>query len=176
MASYWRMERWSAFYAVTAGASATLLGLLFVAVSINVEIILGAGRENTRRLAEQAFQSYFAVILVSLVALFPGIGVNEFGVAVLCMTTASAGWLLVRLFKTLTKFTHEDRVQSLRRYLSSLIGFGLLLISAARLSLHRGDSLNLLAISTIVLLSSATLVSWELLLRLSRGKLAEPSG
>jgi len=169
-----RMETWSAFYAVTGGASATLMGLLFVAVSINAGLILGAGRENTRRLAEQAFQSYFTVILVSLLALFPGIGINDFGVAILCVTAASAGWVLVRLFMTLAKPTRELRVYSLRRYFSSLIGFGLLLFSAARMSLHRGDSRNLLAASTIVLLSTATLVSWELLIRLSQGRVMEP--
>ncbi len=164
------MESWSAFYAVTGGVSATLMGLLFVAVSINAGVILGEGRENTRRLAEQAFQSYFAVILVSLVALFPGIDINEFGVAVLGLTLASGGWVLVRLFMTLTNPSREYRMHSLRRYMSSLIGFGMLLFSAARMSLHRGDSRNLLAISTIVLLSSATLVSWELLIRLSQEK------
>ena len=167
------METWSAFYAVTGGASATLLGLLFVAVSINAGIILGAGRESTRRLAEQAFQSYSSVILVSLLALFPGIGFKEFGIAILCVTSASAGWVVVRLFMTLSNSARGRRVYWLRRYSSSLIGFGLLLFSAARMSLHRGDSRNLLAISTIVLLSTSTLVAWELLVRLSQGKLAE---
>jgi hypothetical protein len=168
------MEAWSTFYTVTGGASATLMGLLFVAVSINAGIILGPGRENSRRLAEQAFQSYFAVIMVSLVALFAGIAMNELSIAILCLTIPSAVWVCVRLFMTVTKPSRENRLLSLRRYFSSLTGFGLLLFSTARMALHRGDSRLLLAISTVVLLASATMVSWELLIRLSQGKLEEP--
>jgi hypothetical protein len=49
------MQIWSGFYTVIAGAAATLLGLLFVAVSINATAILNEADGNSRRLAEQAF-------------------------------------------------------------------------------------------------------------------------
>lgn len=58
------MQDWSGFY-TAAGAAATLLGLLFVAISINVES-LAQGHENSRRLAEQGFHNYFAVLVVAL--------------------------------------------------------------------------------------------------------------
>jgi hypothetical protein len=67
------MQGWLEFYAVTAGAAATLLGLLFVAVSINATVILGEAREDSKRLVEQAFQNYLAVLLVSLLAIVPAL-------------------------------------------------------------------------------------------------------
>jgi hypothetical protein len=170
------MQAWNQFYAVIGGAAATLLGLLFVAVSINAAIILGTGREHTRRLAEQAFQSYSAIITVALISLFPGIELAQFGLAVFCVTAASGAWVVVRLFMMISKPGVEPRVYALRRYFSSLVGFGMLLVSAARMYLNRGESRNLLAISTIVLLASATLVSWGLLIGISRARLSAQQG
>jgi hypothetical protein len=60
------MQVWFGFYAVAGGAAATLMGLLFVAVSINAAAILNEARGHLQRLAEQAFQNCATVLLVSL--------------------------------------------------------------------------------------------------------------
>jgi hypothetical protein len=133
------MQNWFGFYAVTGGAAATLLGLLFVAVSLNAAQILGAGRESPRRLAEQAFQNYSTVIVVSLLALFPDLTPTHFGLAVIGVTTASGVWVLVRLYFTVTTSKGGARRYFLRRQLGSLIGFALLLFSSATMLLSRGD-------------------------------------
>lgn len=65
------MQAWNPFFAATGGASATLLGLLFLAVSINVLAALGSQELLTRRLAEQAFHTYLTVMLLSFLGLFP---------------------------------------------------------------------------------------------------------
>ena len=46
------MQAWTAFYTVIGGASAALLGLLFIAVSVNAVAAMGPGQEHSRRLAE----------------------------------------------------------------------------------------------------------------------------
>jgi hypothetical protein len=71
------MKEWLEFYSVIGGSAATLLGLLFVAVSMNAAAILGKAHENSKRLAEQAFQNYLAVMLVSLLAIFPTLDISE---------------------------------------------------------------------------------------------------
>ena len=53
-------------------------------------------------------------------------------------------------------------------HLTSLIGFGMLLFAALRMALNWGDDYNWLAASTLVLMFSATTVSWELLTRIAR--------
>jgi hypothetical protein len=65
------LQTWTVFYAGTAAAAATPLGLPFVPVPTHAMAIVGEGHEASKRLAEQAFQNYLAVILVSLLALFP---------------------------------------------------------------------------------------------------------
>ena len=165
------MQIWSGFYTVIAGAAATLLGLLFVAVSINATAILNEAHGNSRRLAEQAFQNYVAVLSVSLLALFPSLTTSEFGFVTLSVTAISGIWVLVRLYLAFSQpYERSARLQSLRRQGISLIGLSMLIFAAVRTALNRGDNRNLLAASTIILLIAATRGSWELLLTMAGAK------
>jgi len=169
------MQPWFGFYAMVGGAAATLMGLLFVAVSINAAAILNEAHGHARRLAEQAFQNYVAVLLVSLLALFPSLSQLEFGVVTLLVTAASGLWVLVRFYQTLTQpRAASSRMQLLRRQIVSLLGFAMLIFAAACMAANRGNDRNLLAASTIVLLLAATRASWALLLGIAGLKLAEP--
>jgi hypothetical protein len=129
------MQAWFGFYAVVGGAAATFMGLLFVAVSINAAAILHEAHGHPRRLAEQAFQNYVAVLLVSLLALFPSLSQLEFGLVTLLVTAASGLSVLVRLCLTLSR-PHDttSRMQLLRRQTLSLLGFGMLIFAAVRMA------------------------------------------
>jgi hypothetical protein len=165
------MQAWSEFYAVIGGAAAALLGLLFVVVSMNAAATLGAGRTSSKRLAEQAFQNYLAVLMVSLLALYPQISPATFGSVTLCVTGLWAAWVLVRLYQTLASpADHEPRLLALRRHFSTVVGFGILIFTATRMAMKLANDLNLFASGTIVLLFSATVVSWELLGRIARAE------
>jgi hypothetical protein len=165
------MQGWFGFYSTIGGIAATLLGLLFVAVSINASVILGEAHENSKRLAEQALQNYLAVMMVALLAIFPRIEISTFGFATLAVTALWAAWVLVRLYLALRRpYEPGLRFQSLRRQVSSLVGFGMLIFAALRMAFDMGDSRNLFATATIILLFSATAVSWELLLGIAKAK------
>jgi hypothetical protein len=171
------MQLWFQFYSVIGGAAAALLGLLFVAVSINANAVLNQVHGDSRRLAEQAFQNYITVLSVSLVALFPSLTLSEFSFLTLGLTVISGIWALVRLYWALVQRNHDgSRRLSLGRQVLSLIGFGMLIFAALHMALHRGSSLNLLAGSTIVLLVAATKASWELLIRVAGEKQTGPAG
>lgn len=162
------MQPWAQFYTTTGTAAAALLGLLFVVVSINVSATLGPTEAVVRRLAEQAFQNYLAVMLVSFLALFPGISTPTFGIVALVTTASWSTWVVIRFCQTLALHVkHRSWVYAVRRHASSLIGFGILLVSAFCMALDMGDTHNLFAASILVLLFSATTVSWELLRRIA---------
>lgn len=162
------MQNWSGFYGVLASSAATLLGLLFVTVSIDVASKPADARSSSRRIAEQAFQNYVAVLLVSLVALLPDIEPSTLGIVSVGLTAAGSVWVLVRVHQ-LWHAPHEgrSRLQLLRRQGSSLIGFMMLFFASSKLALGNRNLFNLFAASLIVLLASATMVSWELLVHLS---------
>lgn len=162
------MQAWTQFYAAIGTAAAALLGLLFVVVSINVSVALGPEEAVSRRLTEQAFQNYLAVMMVAFLALFPGISTTTFGMVTLITTAGWSAWVLIRFWQALAQgLERRAWIHSLRRHVSSLIGFGILLVSAFRMALSWGESYNWFAASTLVLLFSATAVSWELLRRIA---------
>ena len=161
------MDRWSPFYA----ASAALLGLLFVAVSINATAAIGPDEKASRRLAEQACQNYLAVMMVSLLALFTGIRTTVFGAVALVATASWSVWVFVRFGQAIAqRLERRDWVLALRRHLSSLVGFAMLLVAALRMALGWGEDYDWVAAAMLVLLFSATTVSWELLTRIASGK------
>ena len=165
------MQAWFNFYAVIGTADATLMGLLFVAVSMNAVIALSRGPEGSRRLTEQAFESYLAVLMVSLLALFPDMSLTMFGQVTLLVTASWAVWVVVRLYQAAARQSeHETRLTATRRHLSTLIGFGLLMYSAGRMALDGKDMRDTLAASNIVLLFSATEKAWGLLNRIANAR------
>jgi len=169
------MQAWSQLYSVTGGSSATLLGLLFVATSIHSSTTLSSMHHNSRHLAEQAFQNYVVVMLVSLLTLFPSLDMQELGYATLGLTALRGILALLRLYWAATKpYEAESRLKSLRRQLPSLIGFALLIYAAVRMALKSGDTRTTFAIAIVILLLSATTVSWELLLRIAAEKRPQP--
>ncbi len=165
------MQAWSQFYAAVAAASASLLGLLFVVVSINAPAALGPEEAVSRRLTEQAFQNYLTVLMVALLALFADISAVVFGWVTLAATAGWSVWVVVRFVQAVMEGSERRPwLVGIRRHLSSLIGFGMLLFATLRMALNWADDYNWLAASTLVLMFSATTVSWELLTRIARGK------
>ena len=164
------MQAWAGFFTTIATASATLLGLLFVAISVNAAESLGAGHDDTHRLAEQGFANYFAVLLVSLVALFPGIPSAALGMTTLGLTVGGSIWVLIRFWQSIRDATRsESGISSARRHAVSVVGFMMLVYAAIRIGfgqMTEADS-SIFASALIVLLAAATLASWRLLLRLS---------
>jgi hypothetical protein len=168
------MQAWFYFYAVIGAAAATLTGLLFVALSMNPVVALSRGPEGSRRLAEQAFQNYLAVLMVSLLALFPDMSLIIFGRTTLVVVASWTVWVLVRLYQAAAEpSVHETRLEAIRHHLSTLIGFGLLIYAAARMALDGGDTRDTLAGANMVLLFSATEKAWGLLNRIATAKRGE---
>ena len=158
------METWSGFYTVIGTAAAALMGLLFVVVSVNAPETLGPGRDNSRRLAEQAFQNYLVVLMASLIALMPGISRGTFGMVTLMVIAVWILWVFVRLYQVMTAPDGmAARISNVRRHLPSLIGFGLITYAAATMALTPDDERINFASGTIVLLFAATAVSWQFL-------------
>jgi hypothetical protein len=165
------MQAWFNFYGVIGATAATLMGLLFVALSMNAVAALGRGPQGSRRLAEQAFENYLAVLMVSLLALFPDMSLITFGRVTLVVTGTWTVWVVVRLYQAATVLSvHETRMVAIRRHVSTLIGFGLLIYSAGRMGLDGNDMRDTMAAADIALLFSATEKAWGLLNRIATAK------
>jgi hypothetical protein len=65
------LTHWQPFATALAGVSATLMGLLFVALSLNPHILTETDYGATRRLARLAFGAFAQLLLVALLLLVP---------------------------------------------------------------------------------------------------------
>jgi hypothetical protein len=162
------MQTWSQLYSVTGGSAATLLGLLFVAMSISAPAARGEMHRNTRDLADQAFQNYLVVMAVSLFAIFPSLTLRDLGLVTLGLTALRAVWVVIRLYWAVMRpYEGGSWHLSLRRQALSLAGFALLIYAASGMALERGDTRMTFAVANVILLLSATTVAWELLRRIA---------
>jgi hypothetical protein len=170
------VQPWQQFYEMLGGAGATLLGLLFVAVSLNAELILSDAHQHSRRLAEQAFQNYLAVLVVSLFVEMPGYGPKQFGFTLLILSGVWGAWALWRLRATIFHpFASGQRTAPRRRYIATLAGFGMLVFAAYRM-MYGGEYAIYVAMGTLMLLISATIASWELLVKVAEERYRGPGG
>lgn len=64
---------WTSFYMASAGASATLVGLLFIGVQFNIEHFMGDPSDRWNAVARSTFEIFAIVFLVSLFFLIPGL-------------------------------------------------------------------------------------------------------
>lgn len=163
------MQAWAPFYTVVAGAAATLMGLLFVAVSVTARDDFTRPFSTTRALAEQAFQNYLSVLMIACIALFPDENITAIGGVTLSVVATKIVWALWRMVQAVRHGTGDMPLfTTLRRHLVSLIGLGLLIYAAVPMSLGHRDMFHTLAAGVLVLLGSSATVSWQLLHHLLR--------
>lgn len=164
------MQGWQQFYEMIGGAGATLLGLLFVSMSLNAETILGPGHEHSRRLAEQAFQNYLAVLVVSLIVVFPNMPPDGIGYSLMWVSGIWGAWAIARAIPSFRAPRDKRWYNPTRRYFATLAGFAMLVWSAWKMIATRTYHGETIAIGAMLLLISATVVSWDLLIKVAEEK------
>lgn len=158
------------FFSISAGAAATLIGLLFVAVSVAPERTVGAKASSSRRaVAESAFTALLNPFLVSLIALIPvaplGIGTVVITAATLLNALRSLA-LLIAHWRHETKASLIPRLQQLLLPLSMLVIYGLEFwwgVSVFHTAAISADEMSRLASILITLQGLAIVRCWELL-------------
>ena len=162
------MQAWSPFYAVMAGAAATLLGLLFVAVSLKAGPAFAGLQSTTRPLAAQAFRNYLVVLVTSLVSLFPDATTSMLGTVTSIVSLSALVWAVIRVVAMMRQpGGQRPRWSTLRRHAASMIGLGLVFAAAVQFWRGGADSFHSLAAGVIVLLVSSATISWQLLTQMA---------
>jgi len=166
-----QVEQWRTFYSTLASVCATLVGLIFVAMSLNTDVVRRTEDAELMGIARNTFGHFLIVMMTALVFLVPG--VSPAGVA-LALLTLGTTWM----FGTLR------RLQSLRRsasspaedspsHLARLRSFGMsfgggLGLTAVGVALALGATSALYWLMPVlaILLAAATATAWALLARL----------
>ena len=163
------LSTWHDFYIATAGATAALLGLLFVGVSINLSTITADERIDLRTRAAQAFSNLVFVLVISLLFLVPDTSPTEVAAGL----TATALFGLLRVVQNLRSLRslrgQRRRVASLRSAVRRIgwtaVADLVLAFTAWRIwdSAGGANVLPNLVIAVLLLLLGAADISWEML-------------
>ncbi|MDF2967350.1 MAG: hypothetical protein K0Q93_1128 [Nocardioidaceae bacterium] len=87
------MDEWHEFFLAQAGAAGVLVGLVFVAVSINLDKILSDPGAGLTGRAAEALILLVAVLTASTSLLVPGQGTTLIGAEVLAVGLVAWGWV-----------------------------------------------------------------------------------
>ena len=162
---------WHDFYLAVASASAALLGLLFVGVSIGLGSVVAADREELLTRARQAFANLSLILIVSLFLLIPGQGAPTLGFELTIAGVVGLFGVFERFGRSGWRRTRQEWLAVVRRLAWSVANDGILLVIALMLWLRPDVSPSLLywlLWVVFVFLLNAARVSWSLLVQFSR--------
>jgi hypothetical protein len=164
MATAYSPDAWSELFVASAGASAALTGLLFVAVSVNIERILEFPGLPERAL--QTLMLLLSAVVISLIGLVPGQGPTALGAELLVASVgfaASIGWMLTR---TVPGAREHERAALHLTYV--LPGTLLPVIAAVSLLAGTGGGLYWIAAGIVGAILGASVNAWVLMVEILR--------
>lgn len=158
-------SEWSDLFVATAGASAALAGLVFVAVSINLDRIL-----KFPGLPERALETVLMlliVVLVSIVGLIPGQSAHALGWEVAALSTVIGA--AIAALPTALHTAEGARIDWLvGRWLLRLLTTVPFLIGGLALIFEAGGGLYWVAAGTVFAIAGAVANAWVLLVEILR--------
>jgi hypothetical protein len=161
------IEGWHDFYMMVGTAAATLIGLLFVSLSLNVDVITHEPNADLRVLAAQTFTSFICVLIFAVLFLIPrqgpqGLGLPLLGIDGIGLYTTARRFLEMRRNRPRA----WGRGSLARRFAIPTLCFATAMIIAASVLLGRTSGLYWLVPVMILLIWDASINAWNLLLRL----------
>jgi hypothetical protein len=162
------LKEWHDFYMLVGTAGATLLGLLFVAVSLGAGYLTEERQSSTRTFMSPVVIHFTSVFFLSAVALFPSHQAKFF--AAIIGATALIG-AIVSTYITI-QVVRSDMTSYIEDYLAYglLPGLGYLSLLAAAVSIYleRDFGLNALAGALLLLAIVNIRNAWDLMLAMAR--------
>jgi hypothetical protein len=161
---------WHDFYVVVGTAAATLVGLLFVSLSLNPHVIAAGEDSSLRVLATQTFANFLLVLMIAVVFLIPDQGPLGLGLPLLGIGAYGLYLTSRRLFAAWRSAAHAWGKGGIARHVAAAAVCNLVLLAVAVSALLGSRSgLYWLVPVILILLYEAARNAWHLLLELHPG-------
>jgi hypothetical protein len=168
------VQRWQEFYSVGADITATFLGLLFVAMSIHLDIIADEEHAFLRSKAVGTLHYFLFNLIFSLLFLLPHEAPGELGGSLVALGC----WGLVsQVHRLRTIWSHPGRPRSNRYYFNRVVVplASTMLVIAVGMTVVRGSTSWMIVLVPVYVWRLVTVVqnSWDLLLSVGYNKRGE---
>lgn len=165
-----KLGDWNLFFATSAGSAATLLGLLFVATQLHVDVV----SDQTNRwaaLAQSTLSILSIVFGLSLVFLMPGLSVEAHGYVV-TLVVAVALWRVFRTWWPVFRIGEQGRWHRVSQSFWLLIApvgvYAYLLLGGIQLVSGDATAVLTVAAAFMSLFAIALRNSWRLVVRVQK--------
>ena len=158
----YEVEAWTDFFVATAGATAALAGLLFVAVSINIERILALAG-----VADRALGTLVLLLGALLVAIF-GLAPGQSDLAVGLEIAATGGLAVAVAGRLAMRIQTDQRSHMISVAVISLWGTLPFLVGGLSLAEGSGGGLYWVLIGTVGAIAGAVSNAWVVLVEILR--------
>jgi hypothetical protein len=161
-----QISEWQIFFATVAGTSATLMGLIFLSLSLKLDVLRQMTDKTLRQMAWQTFANFFFLIMFALVFLVPnqtplGIALPLFIICIVAIAITISRGLQARSIGLSLIYLLKESVPSLLAYLGMITVVAL--IYAGKM-----QALVWLLPIIIILLAIAVRNAWTLLVGVSK--------
>ncbi len=157
---------WSTFFAAEIGASAALVGLVAVAISINLARILAFPKLPSR--AAECLVILTCVLLISSLALIPGQGTTLFGGEALALGLASSGVSLANLVNQARGHIDVPLFRIFAAASASALATLPVVVGGALLATGHVSGLDWIGAGIVVSLAVGVMNAWVLLVEIMR--------
>jgi len=165
------MNAWHDFFLAQATATATLTGLVFVAVSINLQKIVSDPRSGLAGRAGEALILLVGVLTVSVLVLVPAQGAGVLGAEVLVVGLAAWVWIVAIQLPRLREWgtmRADLRVSFVLRLVLGQVATLTLVIAGVAVLLVGPGGLYWLVAGTLFSILAALFEAWVLLVEINR--------
>ncbi len=164
------LKTWESFYLAVATAAATLMGLLFVALSVNLHLLHGPKGAHHRDTAVRTFGDFLFTLMLSLVLLIPNQEPMGFAIALFVLGITRAVSLVRQALKARRATTSRPSLSLVvREYALPLLASVGLLVATTRILYGHYNAVILLVGVISALLVTACQNAWLLLVQQPRG-------
>jgi hypothetical protein len=172
---------WHDFYVLVATASATLVGLMFVAVSIGTTIFNEEHRAALETFLTPTVVHFAAVLFAGLVIVIPAHTWVSLAAVLAAGGLAGTAYCASLLVRVVVRHSFNvERIDRLFYLLIPLIGYLLVLASAALLFMASRAGADVMSVAIFVLLIAGLRNAWDMMvwivLRTPSGEAPPPQG
>lgn len=156
-------KQWQMFYAMLGGATATLMGLLFVSLALHSNSIHEEENSHFKRLARLTFSNYLMLLMLSLQMLVPIAAKVQLVIPVAGVSVVGLFWTIFLRNKGLDK-SDPNTSFLVRSYRMALIAYLSLAFLAYAMISSSALALYLMLSPVLMLVISSVRNSWGLMM------------